>query len=91
MIIANLNREWLKLVALLYCKISRENKVVNKFFLEYIMILLPLSIAYLLVGMWLSDITNFVEHMCFHLVQLISKRFVVRKPSEYKTLGIERE
>ncbi|GFM12045.1 MULTISPECIES: hypothetical protein [Bacillaceae] len=34
-------------------------KVVNKFILESIVILLPLCISYLLAGMWLSNVTDF--------------------------------
>ncbi|MED5224142.1 hypothetical protein [Bacillus safensis] len=38
-----------------------ENKieVVKEFFLESLVILLPLIISYLLLGMWLSDVTDF--------------------------------
>ncbi|VXA96179.1 hypothetical protein [Bacillus altitudinis] len=34
-------------------------KVVKKFILESIVILLPLCISYLLAGMWLSNVTDF--------------------------------
>lgn len=34
-------------------------KVVNKFIFETVITLLPLCISYILVGMWLSDVTDF--------------------------------
>ncbi|WP_282067511.1 hypothetical protein [Bacillus pumilus] len=36
-----------------------KKRVVNQFFFESMVILLPLSIVYILVGTWLSSITDF--------------------------------
>lgn len=38
---------------------KNKTKVLNKFLLESIVVLVPLTIAYLLVGKWLSHITDF--------------------------------
>lgn len=37
----------------------KKNRVLNKFILESIATLLPLCVTYFLLGMWLSDVTDF--------------------------------